>query len=337
MNRDCKSYQVGQNCKVSWLNGSLVVVPKGKTFNFDYVLFIPENIENDTVLLIEGSNTNGSTDDMKEANEVMLEEALNPNLPIFGVANELGLPVLYPLFPRVYNGRETIYNHMLSSNSLKSDTFKLTELGLKRVDLQLIEMFQDAKKRLESYGVSIMDKFIIDGFSASSKFANRFTILHPEYVCLCIGGGVSGTLTLPIKKVDNEELLWPVGIGNIEKLCGEKIDDKKIEEFLKVRQFYYMGEDDLNHDPYVLNHQNVTNNRGIITTEELIQMYQIFGQHQIFERWKKSKKIYEEMGVNARFITYQGVGHDPRPATSDIKAEISELIFTLKKENKNRL
>lgn len=314
MRNDCKIY----NPKKEELKGKLVRVPVSKGFNYEYILFIPDSIKNNTTLILEGSNTGKGTSNTKEeANKIMLEDGLDPTLPIYLIANDLGLPILYPLFPRIYNGEEGIYNHMLSSNSLNSNTKHLKELGLERVDLQLIEMFKDAKERLKEDNIEIDDKVIIDGFSASSKFANRFTILHPELIKLCIGGGLSGVLTLPLKELGNEKLLYPVGLGNF---------NTNLDEFRKVRQFYYMGDEDTKNDPFVFDENNEAKYNGIIKTDELIQMYKIFGKHPIEERWLKVQELYNLLGINAEFKTYEGYGHTPWPAKEDIEEEIKNTL-----------
>ena len=313
MRKDCKIYDINNKLAI----GKLVQVPKGNGFNFEYILFIPNNIKNDTTLIIEGSNTGeGTKNTLEEAYEVMLHDGLHPDLPIYKIANDLGLPILYPLFPRVHNGEEPIYNHMLSSNSLDSNTKKIRELGLERVDLQLIEMFKDAKERLKEDNISIDDKFIIDGFSASSKFANRFTLLHPHLVKLCIGGAVSGVLTLPLKELDGEKLLYPVGLGDF---------DADVDEFKNVRQFYYMGSEDDN-DPFKMGDDGKAWYQGIIKDDELIQMYKIFGKHQVTERWEKSQDLYNLLGVNAVFKTYIGKGHEVACAKDDMENEIKNIL-----------
>lgn len=306
--------------------GKLIQVPAGNGFNFGYVLFIPNNISDNTTMIVEGANAPSSTDNFKEAKDVALNGALHPSLPIYNIAIELGLPVLYPLFPRVYNGNETIYNHMLATNCLKSDTPMLKEYDLERVDLQLINMFNDVKKRLEGIDITLDDKFIIDGFSATSKFANRFTILHPEMVKMCIAGGVSGVLTLPLDKIGNEFLLWPVGIGNIKELISDNIDEEKIEKFKSIRQFYFMGNQDRNNNPFVFNENGEVKYAGIINKDELEQMNRIFGKDAIDDRWEKTQELYNELGVNVTFKTYEGIGHDPQCAYNDIKEEIINIL-----------
>lgn len=332
--KDCKIYSLGEKSKINWLKGILIHVPVNEQFNFGYILFLPENVKESTTLIVEGSNVGCSTDNIEEANANILKTGLYPSLPIYDIANELGLPILYPLFPRIYNGRETIYNHMLATNSIVNSTPKQKEHGLERVDLQLLSMFEDARKRLKNSGFHIDQKFIIDGFSASAKFANRFTLLHPEYIKMCIAGGVSGILTLPIKELNNQRLLWPVGLGNIEELTGVEFNDDKIEQFKDIPQIYYMGGQDSN-NPFVFNENYEPRYSGMINQQELEQIYQIFG-NSMSERWVKSQELYKELGVNSSFYTYDGFGHDPRPAKQDILLEIDSLLNNEMKDVKTK-
>lgn len=332
--KDCEFYYLGEKSKINWLKGVLIHVPANEQFHFGYILYLPENTKKQTTLIVEGSNAGSSTDNIEEANANILKTGLYPTLPIYDIANELGLPILYPLFPRVYNGKETIYNHMLATNCLVNSTPKLKELRLERVDLQLLSMFEDVKKRLKSLGFYIDKKFIIDGFSASAKFTNRFTILHPEYIKMCIAGAVSGILTLPTKQFNNQKLLWPVGLGNIEELTGVEFNDDKIEQFKDIPQIYYMGEQD-NNNPFIFNENYEPYYSGMINQQELKQIYQIFGDSMI-ERWKTSQGLYKELGVNSSFYTYGGFGHDPRPARQDILLEINSLLNNEKKDVKNK-
>ena len=106
---------------------------------------------------------------------------------------------------------------MLSSNS-----FKITNQLFEKVDLRIINMINDAKRRLAQNNIYLDEKIIVHGFSASAKFANRFTLLHPELVKLVITGGLGGTLILPLRNIFNEESLYPVGIGNFSKITDKK-------------------------------------------------------------------------------------------------------------------
>lgn len=332
--KDCEHYDL--DCLK--IKGNLIKVPKGNGFNYDYMLYIPDNIRNEVTVIVEGANVPSTCNSIEEANQLVFRTGRYPGLPIYEIANELGLPVIYPLFPRIFDSSNTfttIYNHMLSTNSLSNDTMGVVQNGLERVDLQLIEMFEDACKRLKAMEISVDSKFIIDGFSASSKFANRFTILHPEYVRMCIGGGVSGVLTLPIKKLGGQTLKWPIGIGNLEEL-GIKISPKQLEEFVQVPQFYYCGELDSN-DPFVFGEDGETLYKGLINTDELLQLYGVFGSTSMLDRWFRAQELYRNLGINADFKTYQQSGHTPVPSYDDIKEKICTTLGLNKNEKRNKI
>lgn len=323
----------------SWgVEGKIILIkanPKNG-FNFDYTIYIPKTINPETTLIVEGSNFGSTYDWSREKilNE-MMKEVIEPGKtgkPIYEIATNLGMPVLYPIFPKWANKKGPIYNIMLSSNSLNHNTPMLKELGLERVDLQLIQMIKDAKLKLKD--LEIDEKIIIDGFSASAKFANRFTLLHPEIVKACIAGGVAGMLTLPLEHIDTEKLLWPVGIGNLEELLGEKYVIN-IDEFKKVKQFYYMGMNDKN-DPFEAKDVGgvlIPKYPELIEPEEIRQIYKYLGNNITGNRWENTKKIYNELGINATFKSYENVGHTPKPATEDITYFIKNTINLSKKKS----
>ena len=182
------------------------------------------------------------------------------------------------------------------------------------MDLQeLIEMINDARERLLKNGIFSDDKIIIDGFSASSKFANRFTLLHPEVVKLAIGGGISGCLTLPIREINGEKLFYPVGIGDLPE-----ITDEKIKEFLDVKQFYYMGMNDTN-DPFAIDEvRKGPIYSDIISESEATQLYKFLGADMLGSRWTKTQEFYRKLGCNVEFGSYEGEGHRPHAASSKV-------------------
>ncbi len=322
-----KKMQIGPFLKRNISGQLFIIEPIEKLFNFGFVLYVPNSISKNTTLIVEGSNTNKSNKDIEEAIKEVYKEATNPLLPIYSIATDFGMPLLYPLFPRWNNGEETIYNQMLSTNSLNENTKGLKENKLLRVDLQLINMINHAKDILKAENINIDNKIIIDGFSASTKFANRFTLLHPGIIKLCIGGGISGALTLPIEYIEDEKLLWPVGIGNIKELLGNDINID-IAEFKKVRQFYYMGIEDIN-DPFSSKEDKdsgilIPDYPSIISSDELKQMYKYIGKISNKDRLEKIQELYKESGINVRFEIYD-CGHVPHYATDDIKEEIDKV------------
>ncbi len=302
------------------ISGKFLHIANSDNFNFGYILFIPNTINCNTTLMVEGSNVSCSESTLEDANAHILRDALYPNSVSYKVAYDEGLPVLYPLFPRVNN----IYNHMLSSDSINKNNNELDQYGLKRVDIQLLNMINDAKETLKNIDILVDDKIIISGFSASGKFANRFTVLHPEVVKLCIAGGISGVTTLPLSTFNDEILVWPNGVGNLGNLIDSNYDNNKFEEFKQVKQFYYMGSNDILNDPFKMDDAGSPMHSGIIRQDELMQMNKIFGTDNI-TRWNQSEKYYSDLGINAKFNLYQGYAHDPVCAIEDIKNEIKEV------------
>lgn len=305
------------------VKGRIKIIPanKEKGFNYAYAVYIPETIKENTTMIVEGTNTGRDSQSLEKTTDFALESAKHCNSPIYDVATNFGMPVLYPIFPRWHNGQTLIYTHMLTTTSLDSKTAKLKEAGLERIDLQLINMINDAKEKFAENGIVIDEKIIIDGFSASSKFANRFTMLHPEIVKACIGGGTSGQLILPLEQINNEKLLYPIGIGNIEELLGEKITKEQIEQFKKVKHFYYMGLDDRN-DPFELETIDENNNYiqkwgNTIGSDELKQLCKYLDKD-IQKRWIKIQELYKELGIDVKFTSYKGIDHRPTPALDDI-------------------
>lgn len=287
---------------------------KNKGYNFDYCIFIPKGVSDKTSILIQIPNyrANIKSDDINERIDYIYEVFKGFKSYIHLCNNDVRFPILYPLFPRKWDKRldEEIFTHMLSSNALFYE-----DEEFKRVDIQLINMIKDAKKRLELNNIEVDDKVIIEGFSSTAKFANRFTLLHPEMVKLCIAGAIGGCLTLPIRSLEKEKLLYPVGIGNVEE-----VTDEKIKEFKKVKQFYYQSmDDDIDAFSSINNESFIPNNRGVIKEEELRQMYKYLGRDMIHERLINTRKIYEEEHVNATFKLYSSGGHDPLVAIEDIE------------------
>lgn len=285
-------------------------------FNFGYTLVIPVEMNYETSLIVEGINGKSVTDDLEKGREEAIKDSKELGRLIFSWNKNTNFPVLIPQFPRIFNGQEVIWTHMLSSNSLSNEEF-----GLKRVDIQLINMINDAKERLAQSYIKVDEKIIIDGFSASSKFANRFTLLHPELVKLCIGGGVGGLLTLPIREINGEVLKYPVGVGNLPE-----ITDQKIEDFLKVKQFYYQGMKD-KIDAF---HGGST---GIIKEDELEQIHKFVGKEMNTSRWENTQKIYNEIGVNVIFESHMEEGHRPHGGSETaimlLEAEMKKNIKSM--------
>lgn len=323
--KDSKITEFSNKAKLSG-KGSLIEIPKNpkKGFNFGYLLFVPENISDCTSLIVEGANPQSVFESIEEAEEEIKDLIKTFGYLIFDWNKETNFPILVPMFPKIFKNNKTTYTNMLTSGTLN-----LTDELFKRLDKQLINMIADAKERMGKNDIYVDEKIIINGFSGSSKFANRFTILHPEMVKLCIGGAVTGCLTLPIKQLNNEKLIFPIGVGDLPE-----IDDKKIDDFLKVQQFYYMGLDDTN-DPFTSISENnfAPRYNETMKEEEIKQLYTILGRNATGDRWENTQKIYNQLGVNVTFESYQNEGHRPHLASEKATELLKSQIIT-KTKNK---
>ncbi len=300
--------------------GLLYRIPSHPTqgYNFEYLLFIPKGVKNKTSLILESMNYKTcETTDPKEKIEYMYENYKSFRNPIHYCNQNSLFPILYPLIPRYYDNilNEEIYLNMLSSNS-----FKVSNKLYERVDLQIINMIHDAKSRLSKNNIYLDKKIIVHGFSASAKFANRFALLHPELVKLVIAGGLGGTLILPLRNIDNEELLYPVGIGNFSE-----ITDEKIKKFIAIKQFYYQGKkDEIDAFQSIDDKGFIPYYKGIISSDELKQMYKYLGRD-INTRWVNTQRIYNGMCKNVYLKTYENGEHNLNEAVEDIKKLLEKV------------
>jgi len=154
---------------------------------------------------------------------------------------------------------------------------------------------------------SFTDEIMLNGFSASGNFVDRFTMLHPDRVQSVTAGGLNGMALLPLETADGHTLDYHVGIADIPEITGSSVDLKALDD---VDQFLYMGGEDTNDTiPFL----------DAWTSEELKQTaLDVYGEDMIAERFPTSQDAYTQAGVQAQFRIYEGLGHKP--------AKIQDLI-----------
>lgn len=261
-----------------------------KGFNYSYFLYLPEDIKKGETkyLLVEPNNTGTVSDDInlhkKEAKE----------LTSYGtgryIADKLQIPLLVPSFSRPESDI-TMYTH-----ALDSDTLKNREGKLKRIDLQLIAMIEDAKNRLHKREINLENKILLYGFSASGNFTNRFTALYPKKVKATVSGGVNCMPILPLEYLNKTKLPYHIGIAELNKLIGKEFD---LNSYQKVPQYIFMGElDDNDTLPFddAFNDKERKIVKNVLGTD-------------MKKRWEIAKEVYKENGINADLIMYKGIGH----------------------------
>jgi pimeloyl-ACP methyl ester carboxylesterase len=283
-------------------------------FEYPYYLYAPDKESgaagktgSAVPILVEPNNTGLASDDLaphRKNAKRQIERGMSRLL-----ADSLGVPVVKPVFPRPVSD-PVDWTHYV--HSLDLETMQIEKGPLRRVDRQLLRMVEDARKRLREAGYDLREGIMLNGFSGSGVFANRFAALHPEEVISVTAGGIGGMPILPFSEIatrhpivkgDTYPLGYQIGTVGIEDLTGEPFDR---EAFLGVRQFLYVGGKDEN-DP--LPYPDAYTKKE--TRMAALLAYRTDMQEQRFPR---AKAAYKAAGAKAVFRIYEGVGHKPAPA-----------------------
>jgi dienelactone hydrolase len=209
------------------------------------------------------------------------------------VADELGVVLLVPAFLRPGEDWH-IYTH-----ALDRDTLKTERADLKRMDLQLIAMIDEARFELADMGIQTEAGILIQGFSASGMFANRFTLLHPERVKAAAIGSPGGWPIAPVASFNGRQLPYPAGISDLEAQADISFDPAA---YNAIPQLIYMGSVDDNDS---LDYTDGWDENDAQLVDEL------FGRDPL-SRWEAARSIYQQAGSNVQFLLIDGVGHDRR-------------------------
>ena len=274
-------------------NDSLIIVTKNpeKGFYHDYILFIPKKtvLHKKIFLLVEPNNTGKITDSIEVHKKYAVDLASVSSVGN-NISTELRIPLLVPIFPRPAS-QPLMYTHALDRDVMLE---KLPEL--KRLDLQLLEMVNDARSVLASMHIQVAPKFFMNGFSASATFTNRFSFIHPGKIKALAIGGFNGNLMLPLDEINGIKLNYPIGTNDFRELFGYGFDSGI---YRSIPQFIYMGKLDDNDavqfdDAYNENERNIINNN--------------IGRY-VPERYLKCQLIYQENNITPIFKTYESIGH----------------------------
>ena len=86
----------------------------------------------------------------------------------------------------------------------------IAEGPLERIDLQLIAMIEHARAMLMERDLQVQDRILMDGFSASGTFVNRFAALHPQFVRAVAAGAVNGLPIFPLAELTEQNYPTPL-------------------------------------------------------------------------------------------------------------------------------
>ena len=266
-------------------------------FRSDYYLYVPETLHRDAngnaILLVQPNNSGRTSDDVG----VHRRDAWMTGFERKRIADELGVALLVPAFPRTASDWK-VYTH-----ALDRDVLTTRDPLLARLDLQLIAMIDDARARLQKTGTPVDGKVLLQGFSASALFANRFTALHPDRVRAASIGSPGGWPIAPVATVGVDALPYPAGIADLSALTGTPFD---AAAFARVPQYVYMGDAD----------DNDSLDFGDGWDKPMsAEVDRLFGDTPL-ARWTHAETLYARAGAHARFELAPGIGHD-RKALQD--------------------
>ncbi|PWB73144.1 MAG: hypothetical protein C3F15_10100 [Holophagae bacterium] len=256
-------------------------------FSWPYYLWIPGGLAGPTTLLVEPNNT-GTTSDVELYHDGSAMSLVGWHATF---AARLDVPLLIPTFPRP-SSFWTVYTH-----ALDRDSFTTSVEGIVRIDLQLVEMIDDAIERLDDLGIQAESRVLMLGFSASGQFTNRFAILHPDRIRAAAAGSPGGWPLAPVAEWGGETLPYNVGIADVSSLLGAPLDMAQVRA---VPLYIYMGDADTN-DSVPFNDSYDPEQRDLVN--------RLFGTTPI-ARWPHAEAIYAAAGMNATFVLYPGVGHN---------------------------
>jgi dienelactone hydrolase len=297
----------GDNSNVSAEPLRIAAAPQ-KGFAYAYYLYVPPELreararkEKQTILVLP--NNTGKIDDAPEVHEADVQKRMAMSRE---VASVLRVAVLMPVFPRPKTDWQ-IYTHALDRDALIT-----AKREYRRFDLQLVAMIDDARARLKKENLKFDRRVLINGFSASGMFANRFTFLHPTRVKAAAIGSPGGWAIAPVAEFKGKLLRYPIGTNDFKAVAGENLDLKNLR---KVPLFLFLGDEDEN-DSVIFGDAYEEEDKNLI--------FELFGKTPV-ERWAISKSLYEQSRLDAEFRLYPKVKHTVSPEMrADVRAFLAK-------------
>jgi dienelactone hydrolase len=273
---------------------SKIEAKPAKGFAYPYYLYVPKAIREEAkdgkkkmhTILVIPNNAGKSSDDLN-VHEEDVKRKTKQNVQI---ADRLGVALLTPVFPRPQTDWK-IYTHALDRDAMTTGKKEFA-----RFDLQLIAMIDDARAQLAGEKLKFDKRVLMLGWSASAMFVNRFTFLHPKRVKAATVGSPGGWAIAPVASFKEKTLRYPIGIGDLKTISGEKFD---LENLRKVPLFIFLGGEDDN-DSVIF--------RDSYEKEDEELIFALFGKTPV-SRWDISKKLYQDNKLNADFRLYPNVKH----------------------------
>jgi hypothetical protein len=198
--------------------------------------------------------------------------------------------ILAPLFPSgiVEQGRETNYKFILSHTV--------------RFDRLLLAMIEEVRKR---YHLT-QERFLMHGFSGGGHFAHRFFYLHPDQL-MGVSIGAPGMVTLLDPERD-----WHCGTRDIEQVFGQPLDMNAMRQ---VAVQMVIGSNDTETWEITIAKQDPLWMEGVNDAGATRQ-----------ERLTSLRQNFDRAGINVRYDTVEGVGHEGYKILGPVKEFFSTQL-----------
>jgi hypothetical protein len=280
-------------------------------FNFAYWLATPETYRGEPVPLLFEMNNADKRDSYEKVKSGAESQVAN-----FGsyqgawLSKELGVPHLKPVVPTP-DGTPIDSKHL--TITLDRETMLLDGSEFERLDRQLLRMAEHARQEILT-NIDTHEKLIFYGNSSEGTVAERMAAMHPEQILAAAAGGTSIAM-LPLEELGNHSLKYPVGIADFESILGKSYDREAHDA---VHKFYFLGDEDqtvkerLDMDPHSFP-DDMWNDREVYDAAT-----SVFGVDPAKDRFPRCHIAFHKAGVSAQFRIYEGMTHNPAPASHDI-------------------
>ncbi|MCB9081044.1 MAG: hypothetical protein H6555_04955 [Lewinellaceae bacterium] len=279
-----------------------------KGYHADFYLYLSPQAKKEAkagkpITILVQPNNSGNSDDPA----VHQKDAWWMGFGRHQLANELGVALLVPAFVRPAQDWH-IYSH-----ALDRDVFTTTRQDVGRPDLQLLAMIKEVQRSWAAEKLPFRKQILIQGYSASGMFANRFAALHPKDVLAVAAGSPGGWPISPLATYEGDSLPYPAGIADIQQLTGQPFD---LDNYRRIPQLIVMGSLDENDS---LDFTDGWEEQ----TAALVKKK--FGPTPL-ARWPAAEEIYQDAGAQAHFQLVAGVGHDRRALQHLTTAFFKEVL-----------
>ena len=291
-----------------------IINPKENKFRFPYLLYIPNKLESNT-LILHGNNLAQEEGNIMNIYSAVFETTASAGYDLLNLNQPIIVPVTSNYIHPANNNMHEFFPMQASRNVLfcsnpNNTYYKLFE--------QINNMIDDCRNFIfEKINTTIAQKIICHGFSSSAKFVLRYATCYPEKVSLLIAGGFGNQAFIPLEKITIEnkeiELIYPIGVKNINYITGKSFDYQNYKE---MKQFYFIGAEENENNDTAFNFRH--------TDEDIKNIYEkVFGN--VYQnRFDKLAQIYKDLEYNnVEFIRYPNYGHSGTPGIQ----HTTELIF----------